>query len=54
MIRLNVGCGAVLIDGYVNIDRHKTEEIIERYGYDAYVRDYLQQPGAKNLRLQHS
>ena len=47
MIRLNVGCGAVLIDGYVNIDRHKTEEIIERYGYDAYVRDYLQQPGAK-------
>ncbi|MEK6884519.1 MAG: class I SAM-dependent methyltransferase [Nanoarchaeota archaeon] len=33
MIRLNCGCGADLLENYVNIDRHSREEIEKRYGW---------------------
>lgn len=34
MLKLNVGCGADLHTGYVNIDKHSKELIAERYGID--------------------
>ena len=42
LIKLHLGCGAILKDGWVNIDSESKEEIIERYGISGEERRQLE------------
>lgn len=41
MVRLNIGCGADIREGYLNIDKHTPEMIKKRYGLEEMSNDIV-------------